>query len=123
MNLKEALQLQAKPRKYRNEKIKTQEGTFDSLKEFQRWNELKLLQMAGEIQNLYRQQAFLLIPTQFDKEGKVIEKACVYVADFTYIQNGEFIVEDVKSPATRTPAYIIKRKLMLKGYGIRIREV
>ena len=33
------------------------------------------------------------------------------------------VVEDVKSRATRTKEYIIKRKLMLEKYNIEIREV
>ena len=40
------------------------------------------------------------------------------------MENGELVVEDVKSPATReNGVYIIKRKLMLQKYGIRIKEV
>ena len=114
--------------KYRNRKIIVDGITFDSVKEGQRWCELKLLQRAGEIRDLERQVKFVLIPAQVDwKTNKVIERECSYVADFMYWENGKDgwtkVVEDVKSPATKTPEYRIKRKLMLHKHGIRIREV
>ena len=76
----------------------------------------------------------MLIPSQYEtyerygkkgqklKDGqKLIEKECVYIADFTYVENGEKIVEDTKG--FKTKDYIIKRKLMLYTHGIKIREV
>lgn len=114
--------------KYRNRKVSTEDGTFDSVKEFSRWQELKMLQRAGMIRDLRRQVPFVLIPAQRDETGKVIERECRYVADFVYMEhvNGREwvrVVEDTKSSATRTKDYIIKRKLMLRTYGIRIQEV
>lgn len=53
--------------------------------------------------------------------GKVVERECSYKADFVYTEGGETVVEDVKG--YRTKEYIIKRKLMLHVYGIRIREI
>ena len=74
------------------------------------------------IKDLSRQVKFVLIPSQRDENGKVIERECSYKADFMYYDEaGETIVEDVKG--FRTKEYIIKRKLMLYQYGIRIREV
>jgi len=108
--------------KYGNKKIVTEDGEFDSQREYRRWCELKLLQRAGEISNLNRQVAFGLIPSQRDEKGKVIEREVKYVADFTYFErDGTFVVEDSKG--MRTKEYIIKRKLMLKEHGIRIKEV
>ena len=107
--------------KYRNRKVETPEGTFDSVKEFSRWQELKLLQRAGQIRELRRQVPFVLIPAQKDEHGKVIEREAKYVADFAYLERGERVVEDTKGMKTRD--YILKRKLMLRTYGIRIREV
>ena len=113
--------------KYGNKKIQTPDGTFDSKKEYARWQELKLLEKARQIYDLERQVRFVLIPSQRDEKGKVIERECSYIADFVYIANdgsGWFkVVEDVKSPITRTPEYRIKKKLLLKEYGIRITEV
>lgn len=90
-------------------------------KEARRYQELLLLEKAGEIKNLSRQVKFVLIPCQRDENGKVIERECSYKADFTYEEGIKRVVEDVKG--YRTKEYIIKRKLMLYQYGIRIREV
>ena len=108
--------------KYGNRKTTIDGITFDSAKEAQRWQELKLLERAGQIFELQRQVPFVLIPKQV-RDGKVIERPVVYKADFVYTENGEDVVEDVKSPATKTKEYIIKRKLLLWQLGIRIREV
>lgn len=109
--------------KYGNRKIHTPDGTFDSVKEFRRWQELKLLERAGEIGILHRQTPFGLIPPQ-RVNGKLVERGVTYYADFTYItKDGKFVVEDAKSPATRTQVYRIKRKLMLQVHGIQIVEV
>lgn len=105
--------------------------TFDSRKEFRRYEELQLLQQAGEIKNLRRQVKFVLIPTQREpniigprggvKKGRLLERECAYIADFVYTENGETVVEDTKGMKTKD--YIIKRKLMLYVHNIRIREV
>lgn len=117
--------------KYNNRKVRRDGLTFDSKKEHKRYNELLLLEQAGEIRNLRRQVKFVLIPTQREpsqigsrggvKKGKLLERECSYIADFVYSQNGKMVVEDTKG--IRTKDYIIKRKLMLRVYGIRIREV
>jgi len=123
--LKEILMQQARENKYRSQKITVDGITFDSVKEANRYQELRMLERAGEIRDLQRQVPFVVIPTQRDENGKLIEKEVCYVADFTYIEKGKLTrtVEDVKSEATRTREYIIKRKLMLYRNGIRIREV
>lgn len=112
--------------KYKNKKTEVDGMVFDSIKEANRWLELKLLEKAGEISDLKRQVKYTLIPTQ-KIGGKVVERECYYLADFEYMQSGEKIVEDVKGYRdSRTAAYakyVIKRKLMLERYGIRIREV
>ena len=108
--------------KYGNKKIETDDGVFDSRKEYARWCELKLLQRAGEISELKRQVPYVLIPVQKDwKTGKIIERECRYIADFVYTEGGNTVVEDAKG--MRTKEYIIKRKLMLEKFKIRIREV
>lgn len=106
--------------KYKNRKLTIDGEVFDSQKEARRYRELALLQRAGQISDLKRQVRYELIPTQ-RIGGKVVEKSCVYIADFVYTENGETVVEDTKG--FRTKEYIIKRKLMLYVHGIRIREV
>ena len=112
--------------KYHNRKVQTYDGNVhDSRKEAVRWVQLKLLERAGQITELKRQVKFVLIPTQYEKDEngkkKLLEKEASYIADFTYNENGQFIVEDAKG--FRTKDYIIKRKLMLYVHKIKIREV
>lgn len=124
--------------KYGNRKAVIDGITFDSERETHRYTELKLLEKAGKITGLQLQREFELIPAQREftdkkytkgpnkgkvKPGKVIEQKCSYKADFAYLdeETGDMIVEDAKG--MRTKEYIIKRKLMLYKYGIRIKEV
>lgn len=91
---------------------------YASKKEARRAGELKMLQRAGKIYDLREQVRYELVPAQ---DG---ERAVHYVADFVYKYvgtDGTEEVEDVKG--VRTPEYVIKRKLMLKVHGIRIKEV
>lgn len=108
--------------KYNSKKTIVDGQTFDSRKEANRYQELLLLERAGAIKNLSRQVKFVLIPSQRDEvTGKVVERECSYRADFEYTEDGKTVVEDVKG--FRTKEYILKRKMMLWKYGIRIREV
>ena len=105
--------------KYGAKKVTVNGITFDSRKEANRYTELVLLERAGKISGLERQVKFELIPSQ-RVDGKVVERACHYVADFVYMENGTKVVEDVKG--YKTPEYIMKRKLLLKEYGIQVKE-
>lgn len=109
--------------KYHNKKITFNGEVFDSKKEYRRYTELLLLQKAGKIKGLERQVKFILIPAQRDESKKLLERECSYYADFVYTncQTGQTVVEDTKG--VRTAEYIIKRKLMLLMYDIRIKEV
>lgn len=126
--------------KYYAQKVSIGGETFDSKKEARRWEELNLLLRAGRISDLRRQVKFVLIPAQYEryprygkkgqriKDGTTcVEQACEYIADFVYIEDGKVIVEDVKGYRDpRSAAYakfVIKRKLMLERYGVRVREV
>lgn len=106
--------------KYRNKKVTFNGIKFDSKKECKRYQELLLLERAGQISDLQRQVRFELIPSQ-RIDGKVVERAVYYVADFVYEEKGQKVVEDTKG--IRTADYIIKRKLMLHIHGIRIKEI
>lgn len=116
--------------KYNSKKVINEDGVFDSHKEYRRWLELKELEKAGVIQDLQRQVRIELIPAvrEPDKvgkrggriKGKVIERKANYVADFCYTKDGVRIVEDCKG--VRTKDYILKRKILLWRYGIKVRE-
>jgi hypothetical protein len=108
--------------KYHSRKITKDGMTFDSIKEYRRFCELSLLERAGAITDLRRQVKFELIPSQ-KENGKVVERACTYIADFVYLdfRTGRTTVEDTKG--FKTKEYVIKRKLMLWVHGIKIQEV
>ena len=119
-------------RKYGNEKVSYDGMIFDSKKEYKRYRELLLLERAGAIHDLQRQVKFILIHTQREPDrrgprggvikGKLLEKEVSYIADFVYLDGtGKKVVEDTKG--MRTKEYIIKRKLMLHIYGIKIIEL
>lgn len=97
-----------KRHKYGARRVEVDGISFASRKEARRYQELKLLERAGKIQNLRRQIRFALVQT------------VVYVADFQYTENGETVVEDVKG--YRTAEYKRKRRLMLEQHQIAIKE-
>lgn len=88
---------------------------FDSRGEARRYGELRTLERAGVIAGLRLQPRFPLIVN-----GSHVAD---YVADFSYLQDGAEVVEDFKSPATATPSYRLKAKLVRALYGIRVVEV
>lgn len=108
--------------KFNNKKVTIPGRTFDSRKEYNRYCELLLLERSGYISDLKLQVKYVLIPAQKDESGKVLERECSYIADFVYFDQKaqRTVVEDAKG--FKTKDYIIKRKLMLERYGIRIRE-
>ena len=108
--------------KYGNRKCKLDGISFDSVKEMNRYCDLKYMLMAGEIFDLEVHKPFELQEAFRDAAGKWI-RAITYEADFVYKdKDGKMIIEDVKSKATKTPAYNIKKKMMAYK-GLIIREV
>lgn len=109
--------------KYHNKKITIDGITFDSIKESKRYRELKLLDRAKEITELKLQVPFILLDS-YVLNGKK-RQGIKYIADFVYIdiRTGKYVVEDVKSPATKTQVYKLKKKLFEQKYEIEIREV
>ena len=106
-----AVKASPKPSKYKN--VRT--NGFDSKKEFQRFQELVMLEKSGksgEINGLETQVGFPL------RVNDVLIGN--YIADFVYYENGEKVVEDCKG--VKTPIYRIKCKLMKAIYGIEIKE-
>ena len=115
--------------KYGNHKITMGGLKFDSKKEAERWFILKDMERRREISDLARQVKFVLIPFQRVEtdEGTVTEAELAYIADFTYRKGGRFVVEDVKGYRNPSdPAYrifIMKRKMMLHFYKIKVKEI
>jgi len=78
--------------------------TFHSKKEAERYKQLALLESTGKIDNL-RLQPRIPLMVNGVKIGH-------YVGDFQYTHLGKQVLEDVKSIATRTPVYKIKKKIL-----------
>lgn len=120
-----------KKNKYKNKKVTVDGIVYDSQKEAVRWQELKLLERGGLIQNLRRQVKFELAETKRQPDiigkrggitkGKVILRSCSYIADFVYEENGVQVVEDTKG--FKTKEYEVKKKWLYDKYGILIKEV
>lgn len=137
-----------KTSKYHNRKAarQTPDGrtiTFDSQKEARRYDELMVLLQAGKIKDLKLQPQFTLQEAYTTPEG-IRSQAMRYQADFSYKRAGKDsvedypehgiasytmetkwipVVEDVKSPATKTRVYEIKKKLLRERLGVEITEV
>lgn len=114
----------AKRNKFNAQKVELDGMTFDSKKEYKRYIELKAMQQRGEIHGLEHHTKFELAPkTKLDGEKRA-KPAVRYFADFTYYIADKYIVEDVKSAATRKlPSYRTKKHLMKTVHGIDIKEV
>lgn len=116
-------QASASKSKFGNQPTEKRGIRFDSKKEAARFEHLIMLQQAGQISDLRLQQNFTLQEAYTKPDGERV-RGVVYKADFTYRDfKGELIVEDVKSTATRTKVYIIKKKMMREKFGIEITEV
>ena len=76
-------------RKYGNRKVVVDGMTFDSAKEANRYSDLKLLQKSGDIAELETQPFWDIAINGM--------KICRYRADFRYLEDGERVVEDVKT--------------------------
>lgn len=115
----------AKRNKFNAHKVELDGMTFDSKKEHKRYIELKAMQQRGEIFGLEHHTKFELAPKVKIEGEKRAKPALRYFADFTYyIITGEYIVEDVKSAATRKLAsYRNKKHLMKTVFNIDLREV
>ena len=104
-----------KPNKFHAKKTVVNGVVYDSKKESKRALELEYLERAGKIKNLERQKRFVLQEGFVNNQGQKI-RPISYLADYYYEENGQKIVEDVKSPATRTQVYMLKKKLFQFKY-------
>lgn len=101
----EQLEKTAKRNKYGATRCEWKGVKFDSKAEMERYLELSLLQLAGQITHLELQPMYVLT-------GGV-----KYRGDFQYIEQGKMIVEDVKGgTATMTPLFRVKWKQVQELY-------
>jgi hypothetical protein len=102
--------------KYRNVAQVVDGYRFGRTRQAERYLVLRAMQQRGEISDLRCEPAW-----RIEVNGVLI---CDYVADFSYRRAPiGLVVEDVKSVATKTPAYRLKRKLLLALHRIRVEEV
>ena len=111
-----------KHNKYHNKKAIIDGITFQSIKEGQRYSELKLLKKAGIIKDFTCQPSFVLQEKYKRIDGKAI-RDIRYIADFKVVYPDDRIeYEDVKSPATlKKESFLIKRKLLEHKYQLVLR--
>lgn len=112
---------QKRPAKYAAKPVTVDGLRFDSRREARRYHELELLCRAGAITELELQPVF---PIRVEGPQGLIQVG-IYTADFRYRDqaSGQLVIEDVKSPPTRTTAYRLRKRLVEAIYGIRITEV
>lgn len=104
----------AKPSKYRAKRTVVDGISFDSKREAQRYQELRLMERAGEIRGLRRQ-----VPFPIEINGLLIT---TYMADFVYRVPGAEVdtIEDAKG--VRTKEYRLKKRMVRAVYGRDIKE-
>lgn len=108
--------------KYHNRRVKADGYTFDSQAEYRRYQELRLLEQAGDIDSLRVHHRWTVFVAFKDRDGKR-HRAVVYEDDFSYREGSRWIVEDVKG--VRTAVFRIKEKLFrhrFPGVDFRIVE-
>lgn len=103
--------------KYGNRKVSLDSYVFDSQAEGRRYMVLRDRLRKGEITDLAVHPSFVLTV-----QGVLIGR---YRPDFAYtvVATGERIVEDVKSKATITEAYGLRKKLMWACHQVRVVDV
>lgn len=90
---------------------------FQSKKEARHYKVLKAMQQAGIISDLEMQPVY-----RIEIDGRLI---CKVIPDFRYYdheRNCE-VVEDVKSRATRTQLYLLKKKLLKAVLDVEVEEI
>jgi hypothetical protein len=101
-------------KKYGNKKVCLDGYEFDSQKEANRYCELKLLVRVGEITDLKVHPEYVV--WEGARCGRRQRRVIKLVPDFEYIENGQKIVEDVKTKPTKTRAFMLKLKLFREKY-------
>jgi len=104
--------------KYNSRRVTIDGYVFDSIRESQRYSELKLMEKMQDINTLEVHPIILLQPA-FKYRGKIV-RSIIYEADFSYIQDGVKIFEDVKG--FEPPVFRLKWKLLLYKFKDSTRE-
>lgn len=113
--ISQAVAAKAKKSKFKNIRVFNDAGKFDSKWEAERYQQLQLLEKAGEIRDLRAQVSFSLMAND--------EQVGSYVADAVYfdVKLNRKVVEDAKG--CKTPLYRWKARHFRAQYGFAITEV
>ena len=101
--------------KYNAKRTEVDGVVFDSQKEARRYSQLKLMERAGEIEDLELQPRFDFVLNGY--------KIGFYKADFRYVRksDGVPVIEDVKG--YKTDVYRLKKRMVAAFFGREITEV
>jgi hypothetical protein len=100
--------------KYHNRKTTVRNITFDSKLESHIY--LKLLEFSKQYPIAFDRQPEYVLIDAFSI-GKKKFRRTVYKGDFNVVINGKIYTIDVKSPASETQVFKLKRKLFAQKYG------
>lgn len=117
--VKEAKADKPKGSKHHNEKTSVDGMVFDSKKESQVYNDLKLRLRAKDIKTFARQVPFIL------NEAEHGNKPVIWIADFIVWElDGRVRIMDVKpSEFYKTDTYKVKKRLFESQSGLKIEEI
>ena len=126
--LKRQVEFELTPKQYRREKVRDKEVKYYYVPDengFGNWrfNTKKNAVSYTKLHNLSAKSIFsdtVTVPVY--KDVTILDSA-VYTADFTYIEDGEYVIEDCKSDYTKKEAdYVLRKKFLYYKYRILIRE-
>lgn len=106
--------------KYGNTKTELNGIKFDSIRERNRYIQLHAMEKSGLISELKLQPAYKL-KAKIVSKGFPNGRELTYRADFSYIENGVLVVEDVKG--VETDVFKIKRALVKFFHDIDVKIV
>ena len=124
--LKRQVEFELTPKQYRREKVREKEEKHYLVPEalgesdFDRKKDAVAYAKSQGMSAKFVTTITITVPVY--KDVTILDRS-VYTADFTYIEDGEFIIEDVKSDYTRKEAdYVLRKKFLYYKYRILIRE-
>ena len=98
--------------KYGNRRVKADGYSFDSQAEHRRFIDLQTVEQGGLITALTVHPRYKVLDS-YTYQGKR-KQGIVYEGDFSYVEDGQLVVEDVKG--RETEGFKLKRKLFEARY-------
>lgn len=107
--------------RFKSKRFEMDGHTFYSVRERDRYAELKALEQSCAISSLEVGPRYEIIPNMRTKDGKRVTGAW-FTPSFRYKEAGKVVVEDVRTILS-TSDYLLRTKLMLKVHGIEVKGV